>query len=101
MFHTIGRILTILFVASIIGGATYLLVQTLGAQSAGTTLQQFGGRGGPNSQSASLIGGLGQIVLNLVQTGVIIAIVYRLQRWWLGRPQARTAQARRASVATR
>ncbi len=95
MFRTIGRILTILFVASIIGGAIYLLVQMLGGQAAATTMQQFAGQGGPGSQGASLAG-LSQVLINLVEAGVVIAIVYPLQRRWLGRRQARAAQARRA-----
>ncbi len=105
MFRTIGRIVTILLVATIIAGATYFLVQTLGAQGAASTMQQVGGQGGPGGggpggQSASLAG-LGQVLLNMVEAGVVIGIVYPLQRWWLGRRQARAAQTRRVMAAAR
>lgn len=100
MFRIIRRNLTILLVASAIAGVTYLLVQTLGGQAAASTMQQFGDHGGPNAQSPSLAG-LGQVLMNLVEAGVIIAVVYRLQRWWLGRRQTRLAGARRAVATAR
>lgn len=96
MLRIIGRIFTILLVAAIIGGITYVAVQALGGQAVGFTPSI--GRGGP--RGGSLVMGLGTILLNVAEVAVVIGIVYPLQRWWLNRQPAPSARPRRPLAAT-